>query len=302
MKFDKTILLNVSLLFIVSNFLVGCTLKDELTGFLLVPMGTTLNQNTGIYSIDLKTDEQLSKYFWNENYQYVRFPTIKNQSLYCLAQNVNSNYYAIIEIRGNQVLEVFKSNKKIISYTIEPNEKIVFIQEENGKLYLFSKHIKNDHITRLYEGGIDEKSRPIIDSDGSIIFAAIDNKIFNIKRVRHNGAIEQLMNGRYPLLMNAGADLIYYKSRSIMKYNLLKRKEKRLKSKITLLETPVLSPDEKYLAFYETDFVSPLGGEWTDFLSVLSLNSRQKKHIKAYNKARITLNLRGINWVDSLNH
>lgn len=300
MRFDKVILLKMSLIFIISNLFQGCTLKDELTGFLLVPMSTTLNQNTGIYSIDLKNDEHPNKYFWDENYKYIRFPTIRDKSLFCLAQNVKSNYYAIVEIRGNRILEVFKSDKKIINYAIKPNEKIIFIQEENDKLYLFSKSIKDDHIIRLYEGGIDEESRPIIDSDGSIIFVTIDNKIFSIKRVHDNGTLEQLVFGRYPLLMNAGADLIYYKSRSIMKYNLLERKEKRLKTKITLLETPFLSPDEKYLAFYETDYVSPIGGEWTDFLSVMSLNSREKRHIKAYNKARMALSLKGIDWVDNI--
>ncbi|TCL54484.1 hypothetical protein EDC14_10631 [Hydrogenispora ethanolica] len=298
-RFDIIIFLNIFLLFIISNFLQGCTLKDKLTGYLLIPMSTALDQNVGIFTIDLKNNEQLNKYFLDKKYKYVSFPVMKDGNLYCIAQNTKDNYYAIVEIKENRVSEIIKSDRKIISYSIEPNEKIVFIQEQNSRSYIFSKSAQGGRITRLYDGEIDEESKPIIDSDGSVIFVSRDDRIFNIKRVHDNGEIKSLVNGRYPLLMNAGTDLIYYKSRSIMRYNLSNRKEKRIKSDITLEETPVLSPDEKYLAFFEIDYVSTFGGEWTDFLSIMSLNSREKRHIKAYNKARIRLTLSGIDWVDN---
>ena len=300
MKFDKTILLNVSLLFIVSNFLVGCTLKDELTGFLLVPMRLNLNDNIAIFSIDLKSGEQLKEYFSSEEYTDICSPLKVNQSLFCAAKSTKDNYYVILRVSKNNTSEMLRTDTKIISFALKRDEFIVFIKEIDKKAYLFSYDFNKGNVTKIYASEVDNESKPIVCKDGSIIFVTGKNNTFIVNRLYRDGKIEELVNGRYPLLIDAETGLLYYSSRSILRYDMLKHKEKRIKKKVTLLESPALSPDGKYISFYERDYVSPIGGERVEFLSVLSLKSHNKKHIMAYNKGRGSLRLSGAFWADSL--
>lgn len=300
MRFDKILLLNMSLLFIMSNFLQGCTLKDELTGFLLVPMRLNLNDNVAIFSIDLKNGEKLKEYFASENYTDICSPIKVNQSLFCAAKKIKDDCYVVLEVNKSNISEIFRTDTKIISFDLKQNKFIVFIKEINKKAYLFSYNFNNGSITKIYDGEIDIESKPIICKDDSIIFVAAKDNAFIVNRLYRDGKIEQLVNGRYPLLIDKETGLIYYTSRSIFWYDMMKHKERRIKKNINLLETPTLSSDEKYISFYESDYVASFGGERTDFLSVLSLKSHDKRHINVYNRARGKLRLSGVFWTDSL--
>lgn len=168
------------------------------------------------------------------------------------------------------------------------------------KTYLFSYNLKNGSAIKIYDEEFDNESKPIICSDKSVIFVTNRNNTFYVNRLYSNGKIEKLVNGQYPLLIGKETGLIYYSSRSIFYYDMLKHKKKRIKKNITLLESPTISPDENYISFYEIDYVAPFVGEWNDFLSILSLKSLNKKHIEAYYKVRGRLRLSGVFWTDSL--
>jgi len=55
---------------------------------------------------------------------------------------------------------------------------------------------------------------------------------------------------------------------------------------------PIISPDKKFIAFVELE--SPHGVP-VEFLSIMSVNGKQKKHIDAYNKGGKIL--RGLGWI-----
>lgn len=268
------------------------------SGFLLVSVGLSFNENSGVYSINLGKEHSLKEYIITDKFDYLSFPIVIGSSLFCIGENTKNQYFSIVEVKNKKVKEILKSRNKIHTFSLVPQKRIVYISEINNQSLLYSYDQNSQISTQLYKGEVDKNSKPIICSDGSIIFVAKEKKGEMIKILLQDGRITGLTPGKYPIIIESQNRLLFYNSGSIYSVNLVDKKIRVIVKHIVLLETPVLSPDKQYIAFFESDYVSFFSGEWANYLSVLSLKNKRKIHINSWSNAKICKS--GLDWIQNL--
>jgi len=91
---------------------------------------------------------------------------------------------------------------------------------------------------------------------------------------------------------------LYYERGDLFIFDTEKNKSKIFKRDIVPCETPVISPDNKFIVFYEDKPVSKLGSETAVVLTMMDLHNKQKMQVKAYSKSRILYDGKGILWLE----
>ncbi len=275
----------------------------EIKGKILIPMGFDTSDVNALYVIDLENNEEIRSYFIHADYNYLSSPFNTPKSTWLSAKNVKNNYYSIIQIiEKERILEHYKSDSPIKYPTLKGENNIVFIMEDNKVPYLYEYNITYKTIKKIYSGIIDSNSKPIVASDGSILFVSKNSNNYTVNLLTTDNDIRELVQGRFPIWLEEGTKLLFSQDKSLLIYNVNgKDKYQKIEKSIMLRETPVLSPDKQYIAFVEYSYDSPSGKfvlpkNPVDVLSVMKINGKDKKHIWAYSKTRIITS--GLQWIE----
>lgn len=284
---------------------------------ILVTMAYDYNDKYQVSSINIKEESTNSDYLKLDGYDEIRFVNKTGIQIYCVGKKTDSNDYSLLVVEGNKTQEIMKLQNEII-FPTQWNNEIIFISGEKEMNFLYAYDLNSKSIKRLYDGNVDKYSRPIVNQDGSIIFVTNKKETngtihsntdgngiitftesYKIKMLQKNGTIQELIEGRFPLWISSGSKLLFSKSGDLKVYDIKKNKISSLKKKIYLIETPSISPDGKYLAFFEYDYVGLFGSESTEFLSVMGVNGKSKIHVKEYNNSKKRLFPSGIEWIEA---
>ena len=280
------------------------------TGQILMSMTYGLDKKEGLFLISMEGDKQVLEYYIPNEYIEVRFPIKKDENVYFVGKNVAGNYYTLIKLEeDNHVVEILKSESLIYFPTFLDEENVVFIKEseQNRKIYnLYNYNINTSKTTTIFNKPVDHKSKPIVSKGGSILFVA-DMREANLTAkesyvediqimIMHpDGIIKELVDGKYPLLLEESNKILYYKDRSFRFYNLQNNKIKILKKNISVLESPVLSPDKKHIAFYEYGSKYFFDGVADVHYNTMSITGKNKKRVKEYTWGPVLP--RGAEWI-----
>lgn len=276
---------------------MGCNQKNmNIDGLLLIPMSLRLNTNTGIYAINLK-DNNIEPYFKSEEYTEINYPENINGKFYCIAKSLQNGNYILLENSHDRVRKLLTFDTRVYFYTFLSNYEMIIIKEFNGAPRLFKYSLHKGKVESVFNYVIDKLSKPIVTQDKSIIFVAIEDRKYIIKSLSKEGVVQTIDYGRFPILLKENS-LIFSHADKLLKMDLSTKRKKILKKNIILKGTPVVSPNHEYIAFFEQVFAAPYTSEITEVLTVFSLKDHEKQVIKAYNSAKITLEWKGLLWIN----
>lgn len=287
-------------IFIIVSMLMFTSCKEvsnSLDGKLIVPMATDVHGRHNLYSIDLENNGRAEVYFEGTDYDNIRFPAEIGNGFICVAKNLKKNYYTILKVSGNEVREIFKANEDLYYPILINDNNIIFIKKENQEAYLYKYNIQSQMEEKVFDGKVDPESRPVLASDGSLLFVSNESDEYIIRMLKKDGSIKNVVKGGNPFWLEEGKKLIYYTSWSLHIYDIENNKDRVFKKNIVLIETPVLSPDKRHIVFYEYDKTVLIGSETSEFLSVMTIEGKKKTHIKAYSQAKRLLGDNGIMWL-----
>jgi len=249
-------------------------LTEELDGKILATMKLSENENCSIYSMSLNEDGKIEKYFGDDSYDEILFAQKRDSDFICTAKNLKTGYYTILQVKENKINEIMTSQTHIMyPILLDNDEEIVFVQGS----CLYKYNIKNKSLTTIYDDPSTLINNPMILSDDSIIFATDEN----ILRLYSNGETEKLARGISPTWLEQGKNFIYFdnKERSVIIYDISTKIKKVIKKNISIRSSIQVSPDKKYIIFFERRE----GGPTVPFLKVMTIDGWQaKKGISKY--------------------
>jgi len=267
-----------------------------------------------IYSIELENgDEKVGKYFENEQYGEINFPYKRNGDFICTAKNLEKNYYVVLQIKQGEIRELMTSETRIYyPLLINNDEDIIFnagvfssmgkIKEIPDRYGLFIYNIKNKSVAEFCQNPISKRSTNFrLSQSGAILFFAGEY----VKILHPDKTLQDVVEGLFPVWFEEDKSIIYYdiRSKSLILYDISTAKKQIIEQEIKIDSTFVLSPDKKYIAYFEWVPVQP-GGDLAKFgekqiISIVTIDGSVKR--KIYDEDLTNNHLgwdNGLDWIE----
>lgn len=190
---------------------------------------------------------------------------------------------------------------------IRNGQEIVFIRQLDKKAnenYLYKYSIADHKIIRISDQRVIADSQPIESPDGSIIFSIIKGshqigdctfvKDGLIKQLRPDGVIQELTEGRFPVWLEEGKSFFFYDdvSHNLVLFDIGSKKKKVISRDIKVQSQPIVSPDRKFLLFFEgipNNFDGLLVSHWR----VMTVDGLAKRDVETHD---IRIGWDGMQW------
>ncbi|MHC1758511.1 MAG: TolB family protein [Negativicutes bacterium] len=253
-----------------------------------------------VISIPLDGQYVSEKFFDDSRYGEIRLSYRKDTEDVYSAKNIAANYYTVLSVQNNQIIELMRSDKPIIfPFIATSRDKIIFISPTNmanQEYHLYQYRLDDKIISRVSALQAVFWSKPIFSPDGRIIFATVDKyrkaqngnimwAVSTIVEIGKNGEETKLVSGIFPTWLEEGRSFLFFDrvSKQLKLYD-ARNKDKItvIKDEVRIMTHPALSPDKKFLAFHEIITYGPdvnFGGS----LQVMTVGGWVKLLIKQAN-------------------
>lgn len=271
---------------------------SKLTGKILWPAMDDKG-NTSIYCVDTtKNLIQPELYYYSNEYRKLYYPSRVDNTLLLVGRKKVSSNYEIVMLKDEKLESLLMKKDELFYPTAYDGSEIVYLGKNKQQSYLglYSIDSKTDKVLSIDD--IDLDSRPAVTSEGKTLFVKKDGNKYTIQLLEGNENQRDIIRGQYPTWLDNGQQFLYYYDNCIRKYSLESNKSEVIKRNIIVTGTPIISPDKKFIAIFESDSVAVLGGECIDYLRILPLSGKQKVDVKAYLDAGYIYNWGGLEWIE----
>ncbi len=255
--------------------------------------------STMIYGSNLNNSlSELKLYYSNDNYRRIFFPSkTENSMLYVGINDKGEN--EIFKVVNGVTNSLLKKQDDILFPVALENHSIIYIGVDKAKkTYLGQFLLEKNNDKVLKNGNINTDSRPSISSNGSILFVEEKDGAYSINLTDSNSNAREIINGRYPVWLEDDNKFIYYYDRSMRLYDLSTNKTQVIEKGLVIKTTPVISPDKKFMAIFQSDTVAFFGGETVDYLRIMPTSGGKKVNVSAFYKTRSTDSWGGLEWIE----
>lgn len=267
---------------------------NDLQGTLIWPLSYGHNP-TQIYGVNL--NESLSEpniYYSNDNYN-IYYPFNAGSSMVYVSIHENGEN-EIIQVNNGNITSLLKKDDEILfPHKIKDNKIIYLGIDKYEQAYIGEFLIDKNLDNTLKKDNINTKSKLSVSGNGSILFVTKKEDKYYINIIDSAGNCKEIISGRYPVWLDDEKTFIYYSGERIRLYDLVSNKSKVIEKNSFMVATPVISPDKKFMAIFESGASAPFGGVTVDFLRIMPINGGKKIDVYAFNKPR---NFGGLEWID----